>query len=64
LFIMGTADSFYKPDVLEHLASVTNGQTVIIEGAHHGLEIEGDVSGSLAGLHKIVAALEEFLAHG
>lgn len=62
LFIMGTADHFYNPDVMEHLASVTNGQTVIIEGAHHGLEIEGDVSGSLAGLHKIIDALEEFLA--
>jgi pimeloyl-ACP methyl ester carboxylesterase len=61
LFITGTSDKFYQPDVLTHLESVTNGRTVVIEGANHGLEIPGSISGSLAGLNQIVQALQEFL---
>ena len=62
LFIFGTADKFYKPDILEHLVAVTHGRSVIIEGAHHGLEISGDISKSLKGLNQIVQALQEFLS--
>lgn len=62
LFVFGTADKFYKPDILEHLEKVTNGRSVIIEGAHHGLEILDDIPKSLMALNQIVQALQEFLS--
>jgi hypothetical protein len=61
LFMFGTADKFYKPDILEHLENVTKGRSVIIEGAHHGLEVLDDIPKSLMALNQIVQALQEFL---
>jgi pimeloyl-ACP methyl ester carboxylesterase len=61
LFIIGTADKFYKPDILKHLKLITNGHSVVIEGANHGLEIPGDISKSLTALNLMVQALQEFL---
>jgi hypothetical protein len=64
LFIIGTTDRFYKPELLNHLKAVTQGQTCILEGADHGLEIAGDIPGSLAVLHQIVETLQAFLNEG
>jgi hypothetical protein len=64
LFIIGTADKFYKPDILKHLEKVTKGRAVVIEGAHHGLEITDSISKSLSALNQIVQALQEFLSEG
>jgi hypothetical protein len=64
LFIIGTADKFYKPDILKHLENVTKGRAVVIEGANHGLEIPDDISKSLMALNQIVQALQEFLNEG
>ena len=61
LFIIGTADQFYKPDILKHLENVTQGRSTIIEGANHGLEIPGDIPKSLSMLNQIVQSLQEFL---
>lgn len=61
LFIIGTADRFYKPELLNHLKTLTQGQTCILEGADHGLEIPGDIPGSLAALRQIVETLQAFL---
>jgi pimeloyl-ACP methyl ester carboxylesterase len=61
LFVIGTADKFYKPDVLKHLEHDTNGRSVVIEGANHALEIPGDISKSLLALRQMVQALQEFL---
>lgn len=61
LFVIGTADKFYKPDVLKHLQHVTKGKSVVIEGANHALEIPGDISKSLRALSQLVQALQEFL---
>lgn len=61
LFIMGTADQFYKPDILKHLEHATNGRSVVLEGANHGLEIPGGISKSLMALKQIVQALQEFM---
>ena len=64
LFIIGTADKFYKPDILKHLENVTKGRAVVIEGANHRLEIPDSISKSLAALNQIVQALQEFLNEG
>jgi predicted alpha/beta-hydrolase family hydrolase len=61
LFIIGTADQFYDPDLLAHLETVTRGHAMVIEGANHGLEVPGDIGRSLAMLNAIVRAFEEFL---
>ena len=61
LFIVGTADKFYKPDILKYLELLTQGQSVVIEGANHGLEIPGDIPKSLMALNQMVQALQEFL---
>lgn len=62
LFIMGTADKFYSPEIINRLERVTNGKSVIIEGADHGLEIPESIPKSLVALRQIVQALQEFLS--
>ena len=61
LFVIGTADKFYKPDVLKHLEHITNGRSVVIEGANHALEIPDDISKSLLALNQVVQGLQKFL---
>ncbi len=61
LFIIGTADSFYKPDILKRLELATQGTSLVIEGADHSLEIPGDIPGSLTALNQMVEAVQEFL---
>jgi hypothetical protein len=61
LFIIGTADHFYQPALLKELVGATQGKVLILEGVHHGLEIEGDIPGTLAALHRIVDAMQEFI---
>jgi hypothetical protein len=62
LFIIGTADHFYDPALLSELVDATQGKALVLEGAHHGLEIEGDIPGTLAALNRIVGALREFIS--
>jgi hypothetical protein len=64
LFVMGTADRFYKPDVLKGLEHATGGRSLVIEGANHALEIPGDIPRSLVVLDQMVQALQEFLNEG
>ena len=61
LFVIGTADKFYKPDILEHLQQVTGGKSLVLEGVNHALEIPRDIPRSLVVLNQIVQALQEFL---
>lgn len=61
MFIIGTADPFYNPEILDHLQTVTRGQSCILTDANHGLEVPGDIPKSLAALHQIVEALQAFL---
>jgi hypothetical protein len=62
MFIVGTADGHYKPDVLKQLVEATGGRATIIEGANHGLEIPGDIDRSLRAVEQIVHELQAFLA--
>jgi hypothetical protein len=61
LFVIGSADRFYQPDILEQLERVTGGRSLVIEGANHALEIPGDIPKSLDVLDQMVAAMGEFL---
>ena len=64
LFIIGTADRFYKPDILKRLERVTKGSSLVIEGANHGLEIPGDIPKSIKALEQMVQVLQAFLMNG
>jgi hypothetical protein len=61
LFIIGTADDFYNPALLAELVDATKGKALVLEHVHHGLEIEGDLPGTLAALNRIVDAMREFI---
>ncbi|MFN2299397.1 MAG: hypothetical protein ACK2UB_11145 [Anaerolineales bacterium] len=61
LFIIGTADHFYRPDVLQELTDATKGRALVLEKVHHGMEIEGDIAGTLAALRRFTDALETFI---
>lgn len=61
LFIIGTADHFYQPAILKELVDATRGKALVLQGVHHGLEIEGDMPGTLAALRRIVEAVQAFI---
>ena len=60
LFIIGTEDQFYKPDILKHLETITSGHSLILEDVDHSLEIPGDIPKSLMALNQMVQRLQEF----
>ncbi len=62
LFIIGTVDHFYNSALLSELVDATKGKALVLPGAHHGLEIEGDIPGTLATLQRIVGAMQEFIS--
>ncbi len=62
LFIIGTADPYYQPDVLRRLVETTKGRLLLVEGMNHGLEIPGGVSDAMELLKRIVRDVEAFLA--
>jgi len=64
LFVSGTADPHYALERLAELERVTGGQSVVIEGADHSLEVAGDVPGSLRAMERVVTALVRFLDEG
>jgi hypothetical protein len=61
LFAIGTADPHYDAECLAEVQQATNGEVVTIEGADHGMNIAGDLSGSIKALDKIVQAIDLFL---
>ena len=60
LFIIGTEDQFYQPELLKQLEKVTGGNSLVIEEIDHSLEIPGDIPKSLMVLNQIVQRLHEF----
>ncbi len=61
LFIIGTADDFYDPALLGELVDATKGKALVLPDVHHGLEIKGDIPGTLAALQRIVDAVRDFI---
>ena len=62
LFAVGTADRYYDAGHLTELEAATGGTSIVIPGANHSLEIEGDVQASLAALARVMATVDEFLS--
>lgn len=60
-FVIGTADSEYDAATLAELRQATGGDALVVEGAHHGLEISDDLERSILVMRDLVAALRIFL---
>ena len=61
LFVIGTADPYYDADRLSAMQAATSGETVVVGGANHSLEIPGDVLQSVHVLEHIMHAVHAFL---
>jgi hypothetical protein len=61
VLVIGTKDTHYDRDIVDRLNASTQLSGIIIDGADHSLEIEGDVTQSLRILMQIAAILEQFL---
>ena len=61
LFVIGDADPHYDPARLAEAVRLTGGRSLVLPGAHHALEIEGDAPASVRLMEQIVEAVEEWL---
>ena len=57
--MIGTADPNYDPVFLEEVTA--KGESLVIDGADHSLEIEGDLKQSLKAMEKLIEAIKKFL---
>jgi hypothetical protein len=61
LFIMGTEDPWYDAGELTDLAQVTHGETLVIPGAGHLLEVPEGTVASLQVMEQVMRMLQTFL---
>jgi predicted alpha/beta-hydrolase family hydrolase len=61
LFVTGTSDPYFDKANLEDLLNTTGGESVIIEGADHSLEVEGDPIKSLKALELMMNGITKFI---
>jgi len=64
LLALGTRDRFYQPELLEKLRAARSFELVLVEGADHSMDVEGNLERSLAGLRRVVQAVVEFATSG
>jgi hypothetical protein len=62
LLVIGSADPHYDLPLLANALTVRNGESLVIPGADHSLELPGGVLPSLVELEKIMLKVEIFLA--
>ena len=60
LFIIGTEDPHYDAAQLRELEKVTQGETLVIEGADHLLEVPGGIIPSLHVMEQIIQTMQRF----
>jgi hypothetical protein len=61
VLVIGTKDDQYDSDIIDRLNATTLLSGIVVEGANHGLEIEGDVTKSLRVLMQVVTIIQQFL---
>lgn len=61
LFVIGTADPQYDAGALAEVRQATGGDGLVIDGADHGLEIDGDVVQSIRVMQQVVEGIQRFL---
>ena len=61
LFLVGTGDPTYIPDVLQQIQESTGAEVLVVKDANHSLEIPGDTFRSLAIIEDILLVISRFL---
>jgi predicted alpha/beta hydrolase len=61
LFVIGTADRQYDPSFLAEVVTATGGGSLVLPGADHGLEIAGDIPGSIRAMEKLAQKIDRFI---
>ena len=61
LFVIGTADYHFDAALLADIEAATGGESLVLEGVHHGLLIDGKPLASLKVLQQIVVRMEAFI---
>ncbi|HMK60738.1 MAG TPA: alpha/beta family hydrolase [Dissulfurispiraceae bacterium] len=61
LVVIGTSDPYYDKSNLDDILKVTGGQSIVIDGADHSMEIAGDPIKSLQAMERIMSATVKFL---
>ena len=61
LFLIGTADGYYDESLLAEVLQATGGESLVLPGVDHGLEISGDVPGSIRAMETIVRKIDQFV---
>jgi hypothetical protein len=61
LFVIGTSDPYFDKLNLDDLVKATGGHGIVIDGADHSLEIEGDPLKSLKALELIMKGMTKFI---
>ena len=61
LFAIGSADDHYDSDLLAELQETTEGESVVLYGAGHSLEIPGKLIESMQQMVVMVEKIEEFI---
>lgn len=62
LFVVGTADEHYDPELYDEVLRSTGGRGLVVDGGDHGLEISGDLPASIQALGRMIGALEAFVS--
>jgi hypothetical protein len=61
LFVIGTADPEYNAAQLAEVQQATGGESILIDGANHSLEIGGDVVQSIRAMQQVIECIQRFL---
>jgi pimeloyl-ACP methyl ester carboxylesterase len=61
LLLIGTKDAHYDAAYLEEMKTLPHAKTVVLEGADHSLEIEGDVSNSIRLIEQVIQEIQRFV---
>jgi hypothetical protein len=61
LLVIGSADPHYDLQLLANALTVRNGESLVVPGADHSLELPAGVLPSLVELEKILLKIESFL---
>ena len=61
LFVIGTADPYYDEAYLAEVQHATHGETIVVDGADHSLEISSDVLRSLEAMMQVMRAMQQFV---
>lgn len=61
LMVIGTADHYYRLDLIEELQSKKDFDLLVLEGADHGLEIPKDCLGSIEIMKTVCEGIQNFI---